>query len=227
MKNVISNEERIKRLKLNCSLHADGKIKYFHQGKEYVDLGLPSGTLWATMNVGATSETDYGLYFQWGDTQGYADVSIKTFRWSNYKYGDESKNFTKYNATDGKTVLDLEDDAARANWGGNWHMPTDTQFKELLNTSNCTNTWVTDYQGSGINGRLFTSKKNGNTLFIPAASTAGYGIIGNVGEYGTVWSSSLYSFGVKYGHYLYLDRDYISLGSNYRFYGRSVRGVIG
>ena len=64
-------------------------------------------------------------------------------------------------------------------------------------------------------------------LFIPAASTAGYGIMGHVGEYGTVWSSSLYSFCVKYGHYLYLARDYISLGSNYRFYGRSVRGVIG
>ena len=224
MKNNISNEERIKRLKLNCSLHADGKVRYFHQGNEYVDLGLPSGTLWATMNVGATKPEEYGLYFQWGDTQGYADVSAKRFKWSNYKYGDDSRNFTKYNAIDGKTVLDLEDDAVAANWGGNWHMPTETQLQELLHTRNCTNIWTTV---NGVNGNLFTSVKNGNTLFIPAAGNAGYSSIRGAGECGSVWSNSLYSYNVERGRYLYFDYSYICFGNNYRFFGRSVRGVIG
>lgn len=223
MKNVISNEERIKRLKLNCSLLACGKVKYFHQGKEYVDLGLPSGTLWATMNVGATQPEEYGLYFQWGDTQGYADALTKEFKWSSYKYGNVSKNFTKYNATDGKTVLDLKDDAVAANWGGNWHMPTETQFKELLNTRNCTNIWTTVNR---VNGRLFTSVKNGNTLFIPAAGRASYGNLRSTANYGSVWSSSLVSSNVGCGRYLFFDCGFVGLSSNYRFYGRSVRGVI-
>lgn len=87
------------------------------------------------MNIGATSETDAGLYFQWGDTQGYTRDQVgsgegqKYFGWTDYKYGNGTSSpgasgMTKYNSTDGKTVLDLEDDAARANWGGEWHIPT-------------------------------------------------------------------------------------------------------
>ena len=111
-----------------------------HNGHAYVNLGLPSGTLWATMNVGANSPTDSGLYFAWGETTGYTASQVgngegkKAFSWSNYKFnpsGDGS-TFTKYNETDGKTVLDLDDDAAHVNWGGDWHMPTEEQCKELL-----------------------------------------------------------------------------------------------
>lgn len=96
---------------------------------EYVDLGLPSGTLWAKMNAGAESETDTGLYFAWGETQGYTAEQVgvdKQFSWSDYKFnpsGDGS-TFTKYNLTDNKVVLDAEDDAAAVNMGGEWHMPT-------------------------------------------------------------------------------------------------------
>lgn len=105
-------------------------------GHEYVDLGLPSGTLWATMNVGANSVTDYGNY---------------------YMYGMGSKIYdstdTLYSGTE--DPLDLSKDTARVVWGGGWHMPTKTQMQEL--TANTTCEWVTDYNGSGINGDLFTA----------------------------------------------------------------------
>lgn len=106
-------------------------------GHVYVDLGLPSGTLWAKMNVGANNETDYGLYFAWGETQGYADAnSGKAFSWNDYKYGvydrtNTNHGMTKYNNTDGKTIFELEDDAAAVNMGGQWHMPTISQMEEL------------------------------------------------------------------------------------------------
>lgn len=108
----------------------------------YVDLGLASGTKWAKMNVGASSETDNGLYFAWGETQGYTDASTKAFSWSDYKYGaynsrDTNKGMTKYNITDGLTELDAEDDAAHVNMGGDWHMPNRAQCLELFSgTSN-------------------------------------------------------------------------------------------
>ena len=194
-----------------------------YKGHVYVDLGLPSGTKWATMNVGATKPEEYGLYFAWGETEGYANASTKAFVWSDYKWTeDKGSTMSKYNATDGKTVLDLEDDAARANWGGNWHMPTKTQFEELLNTNNCTNTWTTV---NGVNGRLFTSVSNGNTLFIPAAGRARNGSMDGVGSYGYVWSSSLYSSEVKRGRSLYFGSDDVYADALIRCFGYSVRGV--
>ena len=108
-------------------------MKTGNNGIEYEVVDLGFGTLWAKCNVGAETETDYGLYFQWGDTQGYTADQVGTdndFTWNDYKYGtyDVTDNvnygMTKYNGTDGKTVLDLEDDAARANMGGEWRMAT-------------------------------------------------------------------------------------------------------
>jgi len=203
-----------------------------YNGHAYVDLGLPSGTKWATMNVGANYETDYGLYFQWGDTQGYTAEQVgigegqKEFGWADYKFnpsGDGS-TFTKYTGSDGKTVLDLEDDAARAIWGGSWKMPTGAQFQELLNTEYCTNVWTTV---NGINGRLFTSVSNGNTLFIPAAGWASHGSVSVVGSYCSVWSSSLDSSNVTYGQCLFFNKNSVSASSNHRFSGYPVRGVVG
>ena len=100
-------------------------------GHEYVDLGLPSGTKWATCNVGASKPQDYGNYYAWGETS-----TKETYKWSTYKYGtydddgDYSK-LTKYNTSDSKTTLDLSDDAAHVNWGGKWRMPTFEQLSEL------------------------------------------------------------------------------------------------
>ena len=197
-------------------------------GHEYVDLGLPSGTLWAKMNVGANSETDYGLYFAWGETKGYTASQIpseKKFNWDDYKFGSQSP-FSKYD-NDGLTKLELTDDAARANWGGDWHMPTKTQCEELFNTDYVTNEWVTNYQGSGISGRLFTSVNNGNTLFIPAAGNCGDGRVGDVGVVGGVWASALDSEDVEGAWGFDFNSDGAGVGSSDRCLGQSVRGVIG
>ena len=196
-----------------------------YNGHAYVDLGLPSGTKWATMNVGATKPEEYGLYFAWGETQGYADVSTKAFSWNDYKWTeDDGSTMSKYNATDGKTVLDLEDDAVAANWGGSWKMPTVAQFQELLNTANCTNVWTTV---DGVNGRLFTSVTNGNTLFIPAAGNAINGNMDNVGNGGYIWSSSLYSSSVKRGWFLFFSSGSVLMSDYSRCNGFPVRGVVG
>ena len=193
-------------------------------GFGYIDLDLPSGTLWATCNVGADKSTDYGKYFQWGDTQGYTADQVgkdKQFNWANYKWSinGSSSNFSKYN-TVGDT-LDLEDDAANANMGGDWHMPTPTQIQELINETD--NTWTTQ---DGVNGRLFTSKKNGKSIFIPAAGYASLGSLNYVGDEADVWSSALKTSNVNYGQYLNFNSGYAHLGSFYRYYGFSVRGVI-
>lgn len=202
---------------------------------EYVDLGLPSGTLWAKMNVGAKSETDYGLYFAWGETQGYTASQVgngegqKAFSWNDYALTEDSgSTMSKYNATDGKTVLDAEDDAASVNMGGEWHMPTKEQCEELLNTTYVTNTWVKSYQSSGVNGRLFTSVSNGNTLFIPAAGDCSDGGVNDVGEWGDVWSSSLDTDGVNSAWSFSFDSDGAGFYDGVsRCNGLSVRGVIG
>ena len=212
-------------------VHYNPYVRPIHNGHEYVDLGLPSGTKWATMNVGANSPTDYGLYFAWGETQGYTASQVpsdKEFSWSDYELTEDSgSTMSKYNATDGLIVLDLEDDAARANWGGDWHIPTKEQCDELFNTTYVTNAWVTDYNGSGINGRLFTSVINGNTMFLPAAGRCGGGEVSSVGDSGYVWASALDSEYVKNAWYFYFDSGEAGVNSYYRFYGRSVRGVVG
>ncbi len=157
-----------------------------------VDLGL--SVKWANMNVGANSETDYGSEFAWGET-----TSKGSFSWPTYKWND-GESFTKYNTTDGKSTLDLADDAAYTNWGSNWdgiwRMPTFSEFEELLNTKNNTTeyTWTwcngttTKYKGSTKKGYMITSKKsgtNGNTIFLPGETNV---------KSGDYWSSSLYNY---------------------------------
>lgn len=147
---------------------------------EYVDLGLPSGTLWATMNVGATGETDPGLYFAWGETEGYTAEQVgvdKQFAWADYKFNPsgDSETFTKYNLTDNKVVLDSEDDAASVNMGGKWHMPTGDQCRELFKeTKNgfVTNAGTfTQYAWDNTNGY---SSPTSTTAAISGWDTAGY-----------------------------------------------------
>ena len=196
---------------------------------EYVDLGLPSGTLWATMNVGASKPSDAGQYFQWGDTQGYTASQVGTgegqkkfaLDWRDCKWYDTDKKiFTKY--TTFGAALELEDDAAHVNMGGDWHMPTPTQVKELINYT--TSTWTTQ---DGVNGRLFTSTKDtSKSIFIPAAGFAYDGAVQNSGTGADVWSSMLYTDSVVYGQNLYFYSDHAGLSGNYRYCGFSVRGVI-
>ena len=198
-----------------------------NNGYDYVDLGLQSGTLWATCNVGASKPSDVGLYFQWGDTSGYTADQVgkdKQFTWNDYKFSinGSSSNFSKYN-TAGET-LDLEDDAAHTNMGGSWHMPTPEQCQELID--NTTSEWTTQ---DGVNGRLFTSKKDSSkSIFIPAAGLAWDGSVCIRGDDGSVWSSMLSANFVRSGQNLdfYSDDAYL-FSKYYRSNGFSVRGVIG
>lgn len=131
-------------------------------GHEVVDLGLPSGTLWATCNIGANSPEEYGDYFAWGETQ-----PKETYNWDTYRYSGSAYNtINKYRQTDHKTELEPEDDAARVNWGEGWQMPSFQQLNELINSSYTTTT-ITLL--NGIKGMLITSKRNGRSIFLPSA----------------------------------------------------------
>lgn len=205
--------------------------KINNNGFEYVDLGLPSGTLWATMNVGASKPSEAGLYFQWGDTSGYTADQVGTGDGqkkfasdeSDYKFG-VYPNYTKYTTTD--ATLDLEDDAAHVNMGGDWHMPTPEQCQELID--NTTSEWTTS--DDGVSGILFTSNSDpSKSIFIPAVGRAWDGSLDNSEDLGYVWSSMLSMYSVDRGRNLYFDSDYVNLSDNggYRINGFSVRGVLG
>ncbi|MDD7528459.1 MAG: hypothetical protein PUK04_03195 [Bacteroidales bacterium] len=193
-------------------------------GHEYVDLGLPSGTKWATCNVGATKPEEYGNYYAWGET-----TTKSTYHWSTYKYGSDYDELTKYctssskGTVDNKTVLDPEDDAARANWGGSWRMPTDGEWAELLDE--CTWEWKNAYKGTTA-GYLVTSKINGNSIFLPAAGYRYSGGLYNAGSYGDYWSGSLCTGIPDDAWDVYFDSDRVYRGyDGGRYYGHSVRPV--
>ena len=233
-------------------------------GHKYVDLGLPSGTLWATCNVGAEKPEDYGLYFAWGETVGYGPGTSdgkdgdttdgREFNWTSYKWMDHSKNSQygclKYTFADGKTdgcwysgntyvgttvdgktyktltKLEAADDAATANWGENWRMPTKAEQDELRNTSNCT--WEKVMDGSTLKGYKVISKKagyEGNSIFLPAAGYRSNSYLYYVGSRGYYWSSELHTDYSISARSLY----FLSSGVDWRFYdrhyGRSVRAV--
>ena len=186
---------------------------------EAVDLGL--SVRWATMNVGAQSETDYGDYFAWGET-----TPKSTYSWSTYKWSVNGSNssFSKY-TTDSKTTLDLEDDAARQNMGGAWRMPTLAEQEELIN--NCSWEWVTSYNNVSVRGCVVTGP-NGNSIFLPAAGMCYDGSIDYKGEYWGIWSSSLHDSKSNYAKLIYYyDRTGSTIieAGNYRSYGFSVRAV--
>ncbi len=172
--------------------HTEG-IEVNVSERGFVDLGLPSGLLWAACNVGADNPEDYGDYFAWGETQ-----PKSTYNWSTYQYANgtslDDPQLTKYcnnptygynGFTDNLTTLLPEDDAAMANWGSGWRMPTEEEWQELYN--NTPNTWTTQ---NGVHGRLFTAS-NGNSLFLPAAGERWDDEFSGAGYYGTYWSSSL------------------------------------
>jgi hypothetical protein len=195
-----------------------------HEGHEYVDLGLPSGLKWATCNVGATTPEEYGDYFAWGEVE-----SKETYNWSTYKYGTDYDQLTKYcsdsyygkdDFTDNKTVLDPEDDAATANWGGAWRMPTKAEQDELR--KNCTWTWTTQ---NGVNGYKVTGP-NGNSIFLPAAGFMYDGTLGDAGSGGIYWSSSLYIGDLSYAYgVVFFNSDNVDSDYSPRYFGQSVRPV--
>ena len=191
---------------------------------EWVDLGLPSGTLWATCNVGASKPEEYGDYFAWGET-----TTKGIYNWSTYKYfKGSSLTMTKYcnssifGTVDNKTELEPTDDAATANWGSGWQMPSYAQFNELINSSYTTTTWTTL---NGKYGRKISSKSNGNSIFLPAAGYRYDASLDNAGSYGFYWSRSLNTSYSYYAYYLSFDSSNINASNYYRYYGQSVRPV--
>ena len=198
-----------------------------HNGFEYVDLGLPSGTKWATCNVGADKETDYGFYFALGETKGYSCFTdAKAFNLGDYKFSVNGSNakFSKYNNTDGKKVLDLCDDAAHIHMGGRWHMPTKEQIIELK--SNTISDWVTNYNGSGVNGILFTSKSDtSKKLFLPASGCLSNFVSESAGKVCYYWSSSIYNNNDCYGFIFNISSALVFVALSNRYEGNNVRGV--
>ena len=159
---------------------------------EWVDLGLPSGTLWATCNIGADNPEDYGDYFAWGETEPKEQYDWSTYKWCNGSYNTLTKycSNSDYGANgfvDNKKELDLEDDAAYVNWGTSWRMPTTEQQQELY--EQCTWTWTTR---NGVNGYQVTGP-NGTTIFLPAAGFCWDIFLYFHGMLGYYWSSTLYS----------------------------------
>ncbi len=140
------------------------------KGHEYVDLGLPSGTKWATCNIGASTPEGFGLYFAWGETKGYEGTTSHSFELDTYKYyNSDSEIYTKYcsnnsnGPVDDKMTLDKSDDAASANWGGKWRMPTLEEAEELCNKCH----WLRTTK-NGVKGCLVTGP-SGNSIFLPEA----------------------------------------------------------
>ena len=202
------------------------KEKINNNGYEYVDLELPSGTLWAACNVGADSSSDYGLYFQWGDIKGYTKEQVgkdKLFNWDRYKWINVNNGtFTKYTAT--KASLELEDDAAHVHMKGDWHIPTPEQVQELID-----NTTKESIEQNGVKGMKFTSKNDTSKyIFIPMSGEAWDGVVGYDGLCGYIWSSMVSSLTNDYGQYLYFDLWEPKLYYGHeRWLGMPIRGVIG
>ncbi len=190
-------------------------------GHNWVDLGL--SVKWATCNVGATTPEGYGNYYAWGETK-----PKSTYNWSTYKYcNGTTYSMTKYctdseyGIVDNKTTLELSDDAAHVNWGGSWRMPTKAEQDELGDTNNCTWTWTTQ---NGVNGYKVTSKKNGNSIFLPAAGYRSNSNLSRAGSFGYYWSSSLSTSNSDGAYYL----DFLSSGVDWDYYrcsGLPVRPV--
>ena len=189
-----------------------------------VDLGL--SVKWSSLNVGAVSPEEYGDYFAWGETETKENYNWSTYKWCN----GSSTTLTKYNTfsspfetVDNKTVLDPEDDVAHIKLGGKWRMPTDEEWTELR--TQCTWTWTWIIQ-NGAKGYLVTSKKNGNSIFLPASGCRGYSAdLYAAGLYGSYWSSSLWLGASELARSVSFDSGDVGGDTNRRCYGLSVRPV--
>ena len=206
---IIRNENEIK-----------SKIDFWNQ---FVDLGLPSGTLWSRYNLGvdhnklSKPEDWYGNYYAWGETQ-----PKEAYTWDTYQF---DKNLIKYNEEDNLTELQFIDDAATQNMhlhNFKFKMPAKADFEELL--KHATNKWIENYQNiDKLNGILFKGK-NGNELFMPAVACSDSS--GEIGMKGRYWSSSLYADNPLRAWYFYLYDEGVRIGDYPRCRGFNVRPVL-
>lgn len=202
---IIFNEEDKK-------IYVESPIKY-----NFIDLGLPSGLKWAKSNLGARNDYEVGLYYQWGETEGY-ELGGKRFICDTYKYGNPT---TKYNSTDGIIKLELVDDACY-NANNAMRVPTRAELTELIN--NCTSVWVVNYKDSGINGRLLTSKHNNKTIFLPCGGGIVDGEVSGFNQYGYLLSSDVNTNNYNIWD-IYYGNNTLAVGNISRCYGLNFRGV--
>lgn len=221
----------------NCDVDGDGSVNSYDitevynillgiipsgDNHEYVDLGLPSGTLWATMNIGASSPEEFGDHFAWGETTPKETYDWSTYQWCNGRWNKMTKYCTitthgNNGFTDGKTELDPEDDAASVNWSSEWRMPSKEQLDELR--TKCTWTWTTS---NGVKG--YRVSKNGKSIFLPAAE--GYsGSILSSGNLGYYWSRTLGDTKSYYANYLFFHSTSVTAEAFERSTGCTVRAV--
>ena len=188
-----------------------------YNGYEYVDLGLPSGLKWATCNVGAETPEEYGNYYAWGETQpapgfNYIESNCAT-------YGLFISDLQSQGIIDGNNNLTPSYDAATANWGGSWRMPTKAELQELID--NCTWTWTAQ---NGVNGFRVTGP-NGSCIFLPAAGYHYESLLNLAGDLGHYWSSTTYESNIYSAWCLYFDSGNHYVSNRSRYYGLSVRSV--
>ena len=183
-----------------------GNVSGTIAGHDYVDLGLPSGLKWATCNVGATTPEDYGNYYAWGETTTKSEYSEE----NSLTYGRDMDDISG----------NVNYDAATANWGGSWRMPTRAEMEELID--NCSWTWTTQ---NGVNGMRATGT-NGNSIFLPAAGGCKGSSPYDVGECGYYWSSWPGTNFNDYALYLAFGSDGRKLNLGQRYIGFRVRPVI-
>ena len=193
-----------------------GKYRKVVNGHIFVNLGLPSGLYWATCNVGAATETDYGNYYAWGETTTKSRYYNDTSTWYDRNH---SGNLTP------------SEDAATANWGKGTRMPTYEEMRELID--NCTWKWQNNYNNTSVNGYLVTGP-SGQSIFFPAAGCREGSDLLNARSHGYYWTSSPYSdysysyeFRYRSSYYLYFysGNVYTYIGTTYRIDGFSVRAV--
>lgn len=180
---------------------------------QLIDLGLPSGNLWADRNIGSDSPEQKGLYFAWGEIEGFTAEDVKTkvrrYNWSSYK--------AKEIAYD----LIPENDAAHACLGENYHIPTKEDFEELL--ENCDSSITYNYKGTMVAGRVLTSKINGNSIFLPCTGRCAYSSLYDASEIGYYWSASFDLSSDPWVLFFYYSNPRLEIGINY--FGLPVRAV--
>ena len=213
------------------SCDKDDDDKNEESSEQFVDLGLPSGTLWATCNVGATSPEESGDFFGWGETETKEVYNYPLYKWNSA--AATPPVFSKYctlesmGTVDNLTELELEDDAAYVNMGTEWRMPSKEQIQELISTNNTKSEWK---RVNGVYGRKFTSLVNGDTIFIPAVGHyAGGAISFNEGDIlsGLYWSRTLVEDNPETAWFLGFTSGSFGIASTggTRFLGRPIRAV--
>ena len=195
----------------------DNSVHYntANNGYEFKDLGLPSGTLWSTMNVGADFDYVLGKQFAWGELEEKNEYTEQNYKF--YVSGEEE--YSKYNSTDNVKKLQLEDDAARENMSGKWQIPTIEQFAELFDSANTEHmTAMTPSGETTVVGMAFISKHNDNAIVFPICESGGEGSI-------DLWAKDL-SDNKKLADSINITTEEINEGSFNRYYGLYIRPVI-